>query len=489
VLVAAAFVDPAVLPTLSNLSGAALMTMGASALWRVARVPGTPRRDRRLWLSLAATLCCYGFGMVIDLVVAAAHVLLGTPKLSLAVGLIFPLAGLASIVAMFQYPTTARTVGERVTVGMDVNLVLLSSGVFIWYFSLSRHWEPSDGWTALLATLVQPMLTLVAGFAMLRIVFVGANIISRPALVWFGACILVSAGSVALARMAGGQGPVVLAVGAVLSELMVVIGCQLQYRASVQGRTARPPRPGRRRVLSLLPYVASAASFLLLVVVVAPLLGWRQWGVLIGIGLLLAAVSVRQALSLRENNRLLARNRELTEQLQHQAWFDDLTGLANRAYYGNSLTAALGRARVNGTRTALLLIDLDDFKNVNDTLGHSAGDALLREVAHRLTGQVRANDLVCRLGGDEFVIIAEDVDESTAGVLADRLVATLTEPVHLGEHTVRVGASIGVTLTEGTTADPDELLRNADVAMYAAKAADKGCWRLGDVSTPAFITR
>jgi diguanylate cyclase len=479
VLVAGLLVGPDTLRAISNLSGAALMAMGAVTLWRVGRLPGLPRADRRLWFSIVATLGCYGLGMIVDLAVAVSHAVLGTPTVGLAVGVIYPLAGLLSVVAMFQYPTTARTLGERVTVGMDANIVLLSSGVFIWYFSLSRHWEPSDGWIALLGTLVQPLLTLVAGFAMLKIAFVGANVISRPTLVCFAGCVVGSAATVGLASMGGRRQFVILAVGAVISEFLVTIGCQLQYKVSVVGRERPPPGQSRRRVLSFLPYVASAAAFLLLVALLRPVLDWRQWGVLSGIGLLLAAVSARQALSLRENRRLLAHNRQLTVQLRRQAWFDELTGLANRAHYGDSLRGALDRARSGGTRTALLLIDLDDFKIVNDTLGHAAGDALLRVVARRLTDQVRGSDTVCRLGGDEFVVIAEDADETGAQLLADRLIQSLIEPVQISEHTVTVGASIGVTLTDGgTTPDPDALLRDADVALYAAKAGAKGGWRL-----------
>ncbi|HEU5108140.1 MAG TPA: GGDEF domain-containing protein, partial [Micromonosporaceae bacterium] len=401
------FAGPATVLAVSNLSCAVLLAVASAALWRTARLPGLPRADRRLWLSLVATLVCYGFGMVVDLAVAASHAVLGTPMVRLALGFVYPLAGLLSIVAMFRYPTTSRSVGERVTVGMDANIVLLGGGVFIWYFNLSRHWVPGDGWIALLATLVQPLLSLVAGFAMLKIAFAGANVISRPTLLCFAGGVGLSAGSVGLASLAGGRDFVVLALGTILAVYMITIGCLLQYRISARGGERPPPRRTRRRVLSILPYAATAASFLLLVVVLSPLLDWRQWGVLAGIGLLIAAVSARQALSLRENRQLLARNRQLTEQLQRQAWFDELTGLANRAHYAKSLGEALNRARRDRTRTALLLIDLDDFKNVNDTLGHMAGDALLREVARRLTGQVRAADMVCRLGGDEFVVIAE----------------------------------------------------------------------------------
>jgi hypothetical protein len=235
VLVASVLAGPDVVKAISNLSGAALMFMGALALWRTAWLPTLPRTDRRLWLSIVATLACYGLGMIVDLAIVASHAMLGTPVLNLAVTVIYPLAGLLSVVAMFQYPTAARTVGERVTVGMDVNVVLLSSGVFLWYFSLSRHWDPSDGWVALLGTLVQPLLTLVAGFAMLKIAFVGTNVISRPTLVCFAGCIILSAASVGLASTAGRWNYVVLA-SRTRHPGRVAAGC------SASCPTPRPPR-------------------------------------------------------------------------------------------------------------------------------------------------------------------------------------------------------------------------------------------------------
>src|SRR5262249_29665902 len=151
---------------------------------------------------------------------------------------------------------------------------------------------------------------------------------------------------------------------------------------------------------------------------------------------LLCVVGARQFVALRENGRLLASNHELTAQLRRQAWFDELTGLANRAHYGERISQTLQRCRREATTAALLLIDLDDFKAVNDTPGHAAGDALLREIARRLIDQVRAADMICRLGGDEFVVIAEDTDQAAATELAERLIQAIIEPVHIGEHTV-----------------------------------------------------
>ncbi len=162
----------------------------------------------------------------------------------------------------------------------------------------------------------------------------------------------------------------------------------------------------------------------------------------------------------------------LEEQLRHQAFHDSLTGLANRALFEDRLMQALVRAARHGGRPAVMFVDLDDFKTVNDSLGHAAGDALLQETAHRLTDIVRGVDTVARLGGDEFGILLEELDlDREALEIAERLCAAIAEPLQVAGRDLRTSASIGVAWAgEGSTAE--ELLRNADVAMYVAK--DRG---------------
>ncbi len=167
------------------------------------------------------------------------------------------------------------------------------------------------------------------------------------------------------------------------------------------------------------------------------------------------------------------RQKRAEELLTHQALHDSLTDLPNRALVGDRLAHALARAARSGDHTAVLLVDLDNFKAVNDSLGHGPGDELLVVVAERFRGCVRPGDTVARLGGDEFVILLEGTSEPEALAAADRILATLRHPLVLDGRPIVVQASIGLA-TSVETGDGDALLRNADLAMYAAKGAGKG---------------
>ncbi len=165
--------------------------------------------------------------------------------------------------------------------------------------------------------------------------------------------------------------------------------------------------------------------------------------------------------------------RRLEQQLQYQAFHDSLTGLGNRALFQDRLAKAVERSSRGGRRLTLLFLDVDNLKNINDTLGHAAGDAVLRATAERIRSCVRTTDTAARLGGDEFGVLVEDmVHLGGSSVLADQLLQACREPVQVGANLLWTTLSIGVTFdTPGATVE--QLLQNADRAMYSAKRNGK----------------
>jgi diguanylate cyclase (GGDEF)-like protein/PAS domain S-box-containing protein len=168
---------------------------------------------------------------------------------------------------------------------------------------------------------------------------------------------------------------------------------------------------------------------------------------------------------------------ELEEELKYRAFHDSLTGLPNRSLFARETGSALDAARSAGRTVGVLFVDLDDFKMVNDTMGHSVGDELLVAVAARLGSAIRASDTAARLGGDEFAVLIDDAaDADAVDSFAQRVVAAFTEPFTLTEARVLASATVGVA-TSQDSGDTGELLRHADLALYAAKTAGKRRWR------------
>jgi diguanylate cyclase (GGDEF)-like protein len=175
--------------------------------------------------------------------------------------------------------------------------------------------------------------------------------------------------------------------------------------------------------------------------------------------------------------RVTGRIQRQIEQIHSQGFYDQLTGLPNRAHLHDRLKAAIVRARSDGRRLGVLLLDLDRFREINDTLGHDAGDDVLREAARRLSMLVDRSSFLARPAGDEFAVVVEYSSESEVDALAERLRATLERPLEANDIPVSVEGSVGVALFPRDGEDADTLLRHAEVAMYTAKE-----WRVGVVS-------
>jgi diguanylate cyclase (GGDEF)-like protein len=173
--------------------------------------------------------------------------------------------------------------------------------------------------------------------------------------------------------------------------------------------------------------------------------------------------------------RDVSAERALTLKMAHLARFDVLTGLPNRTLFQDRISHAIAFARRNGTRIAVLFVDLDRFKHINDSLGHAVGDALLQSVTARLVACVRASDTVSRRGGDEFVVLLPDFENADpAGVVAEAIIAALSEPHELLQHVLHVTASIGISIYPDDALDPEMLIGAADTAMYHAKENGRG---------------
>ncbi|NIN63828.1 MAG: PAS domain S-box protein [Anaerolineae bacterium] len=192
----------------------------------------------------------------------------------------------------------------------------------------------------------------------------------------------------------------------------------------------------------------------------------------------LVTSTVRQG----ENGRVLGyqgfihdvtERKQVEETIRRLAYYDALTGLPNRTLFGDRLTVAVARARRNRRRLAVMLLDLDHFKDVNDSLGHPVGDQLLQAVGEGLTGLLRRSDTVCRMGGDEFLVLLEGISEmDDVAKVADAILKRLREPVVVKTHELKVTTSLGIAVYPEDGEDGDTLIRNADIAMYRAK--DKG---------------
>jgi diguanylate cyclase (GGDEF)-like protein len=180
---------------------------------------------------------------------------------------------------------------------------------------------------------------------------------------------------------------------------------------------------------------------------------------------------------------IMLENARLYAEVRHQAFHDPLTGLPNRALFGDRLAHALARRRTGGHLVALLFVDMDDFKVINDTLGHEVGDQVLTAAARRLESLMREGDTVARLSGDEFGVLLEDVVRpAVADAVAARVVEAFQAPLEVGHRQIRLSVSVGFALGAASVHGAEDLIRNADFAMYAAKQAGKGRYRMYDAA-------
>jgi diguanylate cyclase (GGDEF)-like protein len=370
-------------------------------------------------------------------------------------------AGLGFAIAIWavaRVPMGAVPPTDRWRLLLDRTIAFLGCATVLWHFGLAPMLTAEDPWSDHAIFLVGLAFLLALG-AITKVSYFSGGPVDTAAVRLIAAIGLAAAAVAVLAVVFGNAGGIPSQ--AIVMPLVPVLAT-LAVRAQWGGAATQPATTRANR---LLPYLAVAAVAVPLVAVAFGPVTWAARSVMLAAVVVGSLISVRQFVAFRENARLLREKRASEERLQHEVTHDGLTGLANRALFRDRLAEALGgRADVT-----VLLIDLDDFKTVNDSLGHAVGDRLLVSVAEALRTEVGERGLPARLGGDEFAVLL--TDGITIGeCVARHLLDTLSRPI--GGDRLLVQASIGIaTASHATTLDA--VLRHADVAMYAAKQRGK----------------
>jgi diguanylate cyclase len=453
-----------------------LSAIGAGVVCAFVAWWGSPRR-RAGWLAMAVALVGWGLGQTYwswSEIVARRE----TPFPSFAdLGfLIFPVAAAAAVL-LFQSGSSANW--SRARAATDGLIVSTSLFIISWVVVLQDVYEAGgDNRFAFAISLAYPVSDIVVGA--LALLLISRLVTDRLPMV------LLSCGLIAMGLADGGftylstagtyQTGSIIDVGWVSAFLL----CAVAAVADFSGEEASGSQAKVTRVGLFLPLLPLSLGMTVVVI--------QAWHsnldhtlVLTG-GLLMSLVVARQMLVLTENTRLVATVQQREEQLRHQAFHDPLTGLANRLLFRDRLEHAAALRQRDGSVLTVLFLDLDDFKLVNDQLGHAAGDALLVGVAERLRACLRQGDTVARLGGDEFAVLLED-GSGLQDRLAARIVDSMEVEFQLGTNRVQVSASLGVaTVAADGPAGlvSDRLLHCADVAMYAAKRDAKGSYVVYD---------
>ncbi|CAI7979090.1 Diguanylate cyclase [Frankia sp. Hr75.2] len=263
--------------------------------------------------------------------------------------------------------------------------------------------------------------------------------------------------------------------GFAFTFLLIFLATLVPVPARAPENDPVPPSPRAMWTHAVLPYAVLAAAGLLVIAKLATGARLDRFEIF-GMTALLLLALIRQMITLAENARLLNEVRIRERQLHNQAFHDPLTGLANRALFTRRLHRALDTDTDTADMVSVLFMDLDSFKQVNDTFGHAAGDELLKISAERLRTETRAADTVARLGGDEFAIILDGGDPDDPRRIGERLVTAIQTPCLLAGQPYTPRASLGLVTLDSAArpATPDTLLHQADQAMYAAKREQGG---------------
>ncbi|BEL02762.1 bifunctional diguanylate cyclase/phosphodiesterase [Actinoplanes sichuanensis] len=367
--------------------------------------------------------------------------------------------------AFLGLPGPRRTALHWLRGILDTLTIAIASGLIFWYVVLDL--APAG------TSLANKVVAAVVGVGgVLLLVVVGKAAAAPETVVHPAALRVLTTGPITcvagtILLIAGGElSRLALSVLALpLTGAAICIGAYLQCRALNQPSQLSFPA---RSVFNMLPFVAVVATAGLVITVSAQDMTARQRVVIIGALLITGCVVARQLLSLRENTMALRGIRRQQDELERLALSDNLTGLPNRTRF----LVAIGERLEAEMPVTAVLIDVDDFKMINDTIGPAAGDQLLFQVSQRLRDRCTAGEMPARLGGDEFAVLLPDGDPVAAEAAVNRLLLALADPFRVGEQQLLLHASAGIAIAD-TGEGADEVLRNADIAMYAAKESGK----------------
>ena len=444
--------------------------------WITARRHTGAQRRWRLWMGTGA--CGWMIGQFIwSWYQLFRDDALPSPSLADAGYLILPVFALPALIALAGDRPPAeggpRRLAAQLVMVLDGLIVVGALFVLTWATSLGAVVRAGAGTTfaytvAIAYPVTDLLLTVIVILLLARSAAVNRRQLSILGIGLF--CLSFSDSVFAYLVAAGAERmPPLADAGFIAGQALVAVA------AATPTREVPPesPRPHHRWGHLLLPYVPVAGTGVLFMIQLAQGRTMDTFEILAETAVI-SLLIIRQAVTLVENALLLDRLSESQARLSHQAFHDGLTGLSNRVLFQDRLSHALALHHRDGRPLAVLFLDLDDFKAVNDRYGHHAGDRLLRLVADRLRGAVRDGDTIARVGGDEFAVLLEGGGDP--GIPAERIMTALREPFDLEGAIVTVAASIGLVEagTHGPVHTADMLLRRADAAMYAGKRQGKG---------------
>jgi diguanylate cyclase (GGDEF)-like protein len=455
---------------------------GAAILlaWRASQRADLGRDTCRAWRLLAVALLFYMAGDLLQLFYEVGLHQRDYPSWADVAYLgFYPVA----CYGLISFPVRRRTRPERLRLLLDTGIVFTGGAMLIWYAAIGPAISAADDFDALdLVIYAYPVGDVLLLFGILAVLLRGPPQSSVLALrvfavgmVAYVAADLARDHLMAYSSYVGGD-PVDTLWLLALVIMCLVAACQL--RTPSTGVFVPPAKPALLRP-SFLPYLAIVSSYLLLAIIGVHSIGFDSLGggLLVGAVALAFLVSARQYIALHDYGRLAVRYQQL-------ASVDGTTGLYNRRHFMEAADAAVTRTRQLRQPLLALMIDVDNFKHINDTHGHIAGDQVLAEIAHACREHVRPRDIVGRYGGDEFIILIEDITLPRATQIAG----------HLTRPAPRIPGRDGTPLTYTTSigiadchpaCDLPALLTHADIAMYQAKHAGGGNWRIYTNTTAA----